>query len=64
MNYVFYFDVYYSTDSKQCLARLSTFIIARSVLNVREELNKRLKEYHKEFDVNVYKVKLRGCDLL
>lgn len=64
MNYVFYFDVYYSTDRKQGLARLNTFIIARSVLNAREELNKRLKEYHKEFDVGFYKVKLRGCDLL
>ena len=64
MNYVFYFDIYYTADNRKEGGRLSTFIIARCVLNAREKLNSILEEYHKEFDVNIYKVKLRGCDLL
>lgn len=61
---VFYFDVYYKVENSKIMGRLSTFIIAHSILSAREELNARLKEYHKEFDLNVYSVKFRGCDTL
>ena len=61
---IFYFDVYYRTDNKKSFGRLSTFIIAHSILSAREKLIARLQEYHKEFDINVYSVKFRGCDTL